>query len=195
MTSILKVSEIQDPTNSNTALTIDSSGNVSFSNPVSNAIQSAVFVRYTNGTGRSSNTFHTREFDAISSGSITGASVNGSGHASLPAGTYIIQYNTTAVNNSTAQGETVSRLYDHTAGAVVANSYSVRSTQAADGTDSGFHAGSIVVTFASAATITVQTMCENATFDDVNTFDGSPGNTLGVANNQKNVEMIVIKIA
>ena len=31
MTSILKVTEIQDPTNSNTALTIDSSGNVTFS--------------------------------------------------------------------------------------------------------------------------------------------------------------------
>ena len=29
MTSILKVTEIQDPTNSNTALTIDSSGRVS----------------------------------------------------------------------------------------------------------------------------------------------------------------------
>ena len=33
MTSILKVSEIQDPTNSNTALTIDVSGNVNFNNP------------------------------------------------------------------------------------------------------------------------------------------------------------------
>ena len=32
MTSILKVSEIQDPTNSNTALTIDTSGNVTASN-------------------------------------------------------------------------------------------------------------------------------------------------------------------
>ena len=32
MTSILKVSEIQDPTNSNTALEIDSSGRVGFSN-------------------------------------------------------------------------------------------------------------------------------------------------------------------
>ena len=31
MTSILKVTSIQDPTNSNTALTIDSSGNVTFS--------------------------------------------------------------------------------------------------------------------------------------------------------------------
>ena len=33
MTSILKVSEIQDPTNSNTALSIDTSGNVTFNNP------------------------------------------------------------------------------------------------------------------------------------------------------------------
>ena len=32
MTSILKVTEIQDPTNSNTALTIDSSGVVNFNN-------------------------------------------------------------------------------------------------------------------------------------------------------------------
>jgi hypothetical protein len=34
MTSILKVTEIQDPTNSNTALSIDTSGIVSQSNPV-----------------------------------------------------------------------------------------------------------------------------------------------------------------
>lgn len=33
MTSILKVSTIQDPTNSNTALTIDSAGDVTFSGP------------------------------------------------------------------------------------------------------------------------------------------------------------------
>ena len=35
MTSILKVSEIQDPTNSNTALTIDSSGNPTFAKNIS----------------------------------------------------------------------------------------------------------------------------------------------------------------
>ena len=34
MTSILKVSEIQDPTNSNSALSVDSSGNVTFSGNV-----------------------------------------------------------------------------------------------------------------------------------------------------------------
>ena len=33
MSSILKVSEIQDPTNGNTALSIDSSGNPSLNNP------------------------------------------------------------------------------------------------------------------------------------------------------------------
>jgi len=195
MTSILKVSEIQDPTNSNTALTIDSSGNVSFSNSVSNAIQPAVFVRYSNTTGRSSNTFHTRQFDTISSGSIPGASVDASGYANLPAGTYIIQYNATCINNSGGHGEVVSRLYDHAAGSVVANSYSVRSTQAADGTDSTFHGGSVVVSFSSTAAITAQTLVENSSWDDVNTFDGSPGNTLGAANNQKNVEMTAIKIA
>ncbi len=34
MTSILKVSTLQDPTNSNTALTIDSDGRVGFANPI-----------------------------------------------------------------------------------------------------------------------------------------------------------------
>jgi hypothetical protein len=34
MTSILKVSEIQDPTNSNTAISIDAAGNTTFPNPV-----------------------------------------------------------------------------------------------------------------------------------------------------------------
>jgi len=39
MTSILKVSEIQDPTNSNTALTIDASGNVNIPGHVVQVVQ------------------------------------------------------------------------------------------------------------------------------------------------------------
>ncbi len=50
MTSILKVSEIQDPTNSNSALTIDSSGNVSLSQPLLYGTNQPMFsVRGQNG--------------------------------------------------------------------------------------------------------------------------------------------------
>lgn len=45
MTSILKVSEIQDPTNSNTALTIDSSGNVNIANKLTVGTIPAVFAQ------------------------------------------------------------------------------------------------------------------------------------------------------
>ena len=45
MTSILKVSEIQDPTNSNTALTIDSSGNVNIPNKLTVGTIPAVFAQ------------------------------------------------------------------------------------------------------------------------------------------------------
>lgn len=38
MTSILKVTEIQDPTNSNSAITVDSSGNIALPNIGSNAL-------------------------------------------------------------------------------------------------------------------------------------------------------------
>lgn len=38
MTSILKVTEIQDPTNSNSAITVDSSGNIALPNISSNAL-------------------------------------------------------------------------------------------------------------------------------------------------------------
>ena len=45
MTSILKVSEIQDPTNSNRALTIDSSGNVNIPNKLTVGTIPAVFAQ------------------------------------------------------------------------------------------------------------------------------------------------------
>jgi len=45
MTSILKVSEIQDPTNSNTALTIDSNGNVNIPNKLTVGTIPAVFAQ------------------------------------------------------------------------------------------------------------------------------------------------------
>ena len=53
MTSILKVSEIQDPTNSNTALTIDSSGNVTFSNKINLATIPSVFAQGGNNASKS----------------------------------------------------------------------------------------------------------------------------------------------
>tara|TARA_E500000318_G_scaffold107991_2_gene118082 strand:- start:1103 stop:1645 length:543 start_codon:yes stop_codon:yes gene_type:complete len=56
MTSILKVSEIQDPTNSNTALTIDSSGNVTFSNKINLATIPSVFAQGGNNANKTINT-------------------------------------------------------------------------------------------------------------------------------------------
>jgi len=50
MTSILKVSEIQDPTNSNTALTIDSSGNVNIPNRLTTGTIPA-FRAYSSASG------------------------------------------------------------------------------------------------------------------------------------------------
>jgi hypothetical protein len=53
MTSILKVSEIQDPTNSNTALEIDSSGNVNIPNKLTVGTIPAVFAQGGNNANKS----------------------------------------------------------------------------------------------------------------------------------------------
>ena len=56
MSSILKVSEIQDPTNGNTALTIDSSGNMSSAGHVVQVVQEDVNTQY------SANNINTQTF-------------------------------------------------------------------------------------------------------------------------------------
>ena len=190
MASILKVNEIQH-TGGASAITVDSSGNIASSQPI---IQVAVFAR-TGINTYNSGAFRDRVFNRISSGSITGASVNGSGAAVLPAGTYFIQYVANAVTSSGQQGETVSRLYDNAASAIVANSYSVRSTQAADTTDSTLNLGSIQVTFGAQAEIIIQTLSENGNFLDANTFDSTPGNALANQDGKIGMQMTVMKLA
>ena len=188
--SKINVNTIANASGTN-ALTVDSSGNIASTQPI---IQVAVFARVGINSYNSGD-FRDRVFNRIQSGSITGATVNGSGSAVLPAGTYFIQYTANCVSDSGQQGETVSRLYDNAASAIVANSYSVRATQAADSTDSSLNIGSIQVTFGAQAEIIIQTLSENGNFLDANTFDGSPGNALSNNDARIGMQMTVMKLA
>jgi|TARA_R100000149_G_scaffold41664_1_gene16172 hypothetical protein len=193
MTGIIKVDTIQNNAGT-TGLTIDSSGNVTLNKGINSTLQIAVFNRHSLDT-HTAREFRDRPFDRIASGSITGASVNSSGHAVLPAGTYFIQYTASCVTSSGAQGETLSRLYDKAASAIVAESYSVRQTQAQQSTVSTLNHGSVHVTFSSEARIVVQTIAENGAWQDVNYFDQTPGSSLDAEDSRISVQMTVMKLA
>ena len=89
MTSILKVSEIQDPTNSNTALTIDASGL---------ALPSVLHYRciiFPSGSTNSLNTITDSEIDSSTGNTIT---------ATLSSGTNGLGYNTDATLSGLTNG-------------------------------------------------------------------------------------------
>ena len=94
MTSILKVSEIQDPTNSNTALTIDSSGQVSVTKPLSGSTSVAFIAdekaNTVEGGTFSSGAWRTRDLntEVFDPDGIVSISSN---QFTLGAGTYLLQ--------------------------------------------------------------------------------------------------------
>lgn len=97
MTSILKVSEIQDPTNSNTALTIDSSGNVSFAGgvPVSSGGVKEIVTGICNGGSQTvgSGTYTFSDVTAVQQLTTSYADVTGSTIAyTPPSGTTRVRY-------------------------------------------------------------------------------------------------------
>jgi hypothetical protein len=193
MTGILKVDNIQNSSGTS-AMSIDGNGEITFNNTsVQSGIGVAIFRRTTNNV-QGSGAFRDRNFNALVSNNITGVSLNGSGEAVIPAGTYLIQYNTTIIYDSTAPGETLSRLYDKLNSTVIPNSYSIRGTQAADGTDSVFHNGTLFATWTSTRNLVLQTLTENSNFQDVNTFDGSPGNALATVENHISTQLLVMKL-
>lgn len=187
--STLKVGAIQSPTG-NAAMSIANDGFVSGFQQV------AIFDRYSNVSLRSAGTFHTRAFDRQVSSTITGSSVDGSGYAVLPVGTYLLHYICNLNHDSSGQlGETLVRLYDHAAGSVVANSYSVRQTQAADSNDAVNLSSWVYATFSSSAALTCQSYSENGAHSDANTFEGNPAAALAASENMRNVIMMAWKFA
>ena len=179
---------------------LDVSGDINFTGDlrqngnVVSAVQIAIFERNASSV-QGSGAFRNRNFQSLVSNTISGVSLNGSGYAVIPAGTYLVQYFTTIIYDPTAPGETLSRLYDHASSAVVPNSYSIRGTQAADGTDSVYHTGMVYVTWGSTVNIGLQTLTENSSFQDVNTFDGSPGNALPAADAKKSAQLLIWKLS
>ena len=158
-----------------------------------NKTQIAIFERNAIATF-SAGSFSTRNFQTLVHSSIPGVSLDGSGYANIPAGSYLYQYFTTVNNDSSAPGEIVSRVYDHGASTVIPNSYSIRGVQAADGTDSVEHMGQYFATHTGTRALTIQTLSENAAHTDVNTFDSSPGNALANADGRKSIQLLVWKI-
>ena len=158
-----------------------------------NKTQIAIFERNAIATF-SAGSFSTRNFQSLVHSSIPGVSLDGSGYANIPAGSYLYQYFSTVNNDSSAPGEVVSRVYDHGASTVIPNSYSIRAVQAADATDSVAHMGQYFATHTGTRALTLQTLSENAAHTDVNTFDASPGNQLANADARKSIQLLVWKI-
>lgn len=193
MTGVLKVDNIQNSSGTS-AMSIDGAGEITFNNTsVQSGIGVAIFRRTANNV-QGAGAFRDRNFNALVSNNITGVSLNGSGEAVIPAGTYLIQYNTTIIYDSNAPGETLSRLYDKLNSTVIPNSYSIRGTQAADGTDSIFHNGTLFATWTNTRNLVLQTLTENSSFQDINTFDSSPGNALATVESHISTQLLVMKL-
>jgi len=190
MTGILKVDNIQNSSGTS-AMAIDSAGNINFSNNVANGVRIAVYRRYTQASF-SSGLFNNRPFDSEDFSNISGTSIDGNGYANIPAGTYLIKYETSCVNDAGSLGETVSRVSNVGTG-IVSGSYSTRSSSV-NANETCHVMGSFIVTFTSTAQLVIQTLSENGGFDDQQTFDGSPGNTLSAADGKTSVLMTVIKL-
>lgn len=191
MASILNVDKIRATGSTTDGLTIDSSGNTSFSGVVSNGVRVAVYRKHSQ-VGGNSGAFRDRTFDSEVYSNISGTSLS-SGRASLPAGTYLIQYSASCVNTGSAIGECVSRVYNHTSSAAVSNSYSTRNSSVQANTTIDMQ-GSFVVTLSATSQLGVQTLSENGNWDDYQSFDSSPGNTLG-NDGKTSVLMTVIQLA
>ena len=89
MTSILKVSEIQDPTNSNTALTIDSSGNIATGGRIDAG--TSVYAQGSHSATISTPSVITFNANQITSGGCTFEDTNTSIKVPV-AGLYMVQY-------------------------------------------------------------------------------------------------------